>query len=432
MGIVNYLIYFDYGGKIRQKRVIHMQSNKTRKRKSKHSDRKKLLEYKREKQRQNYTSLVARDGEQPEFAPFRAVLFDNKSIGQVAMKYSIPRATLQDRLDKLVHSDESPFNNRRKGSGKLSTEMKDELRKILMLQPFKLPPTITVQEDESEHWEYYARYTWTNGLLRQYIQKQWGIPLTNRYCTDLLKELQPNQMSLFDTLKSEGLKNVWILFNVKLCEKQVMTTKRIKGEKKTIEDIVNFYACIAYSFGTAVMYQVYPNKVNYSKFIESVCKDDMSSNAIIIFVEDKSNKNTKDKNALAFCEYQDKIKLIFRSEVSRNKLYEKCKAIQTVGAGADESFNADNEAIWLKYILLYNMELSDEKIAEISDDSYGDDEDELDNAFMSFCNDFLIMIREVMLAIDKSEISLPIEDVQAMIEDLLDDLINGLLDDIEF
>ena len=162
--------------------------------------------------------------------------------------------------------------------------------------------------------------------------------------------------------------------------------------------------------------------VNYSNFIKSVCNDDMSNNAIIIFAEDASNKTTREKNAHAFCENQDKIKLIFRSDISRKTLYEKCKAIQTVGAGADKSFNADNEGIWLKYKLLYNKEVTNEEIAKISDDSVGDDEktDELHSTLNSFCNDFLIGIRKVMLAIEKAEISLPIDDVQTLIEDLLE------------
>jgi len=385
--------------------------NKTPRKYVRRTNNIEALAKKRKIQKEHYLQLIEREGDKPAFAPLRFILLnENISLEKAEMKYKKPRTTLQRWLDKLEHSSANPLTYNRKDNGKISQKLKGELRKILSEPPFKLPPTVIADSEGNLQEVYYAHYHWTNGFLAQYILELWGIELTPRRCTDYINELSPLHNTIFDILKSTDISNVWIFLNFKICEKEVTI---VRG----ISDIVEYYACVAHLLGSGEMIStVYPRRSQYANFIKNICDVHISTDTIIFFAENNSKKKTKDNNFLAFREYHKKIKMIRYSAVKIDMLYNKTSTIKELGEGAERSYDADAASEWLKNKLLYNREnIEDADI--MSDDAY-----ELEDIFAVFCQEFLIGIRKIMIAIDKAETGLPEEDIQKEIKKQLDEI----------
>jgi len=261
----------------------------------------KSIDTKAEKRRSNYRKLVESIGETSELEPIKEILLNGVSYRKAAEKYNSTRSALHYAVDKLTYSAINPFEDRRKGRCKITQEIRAELKKILSQQPFHLPAITNEQNEEV----YYAYYKWTNGLIQHYIQYYWGVEVSLRTCTKLLKELTCTHKKITDRVSTDNLGNMWIFLNFKVYERLVVT-------KKGKEIMMMFYACFAYNSDKCFI-RISPKYSKYAKFIEVMLDEYIAGKATILFSESGNKQDVRDNNALEFCDQHEKIEYVVHS-----------------------------------------------------------------------------------------------------------------------
>ena len=383
---------------------VILREGKPMNKKNRKSSRKKYLETKRMIQKENLNKLLEQKSDDYRIKPLKDVLFEGKSVAKAAKDDNTSPSTLQKWLDKLSGNDENPFEEKRGGKIKITPEMKVELKNVMKVQPFKLPPVITTNEQGKEIHAYDIGYKWTDGRLKNYIYKHWGIEVDRRTCTNLINELTATNPSILDVIESNKNNNIWFFLKIKLCEKVTFNEKLSVGSDEFSES-VDFYALIAYSLATnTIIYDLKPRKIECGKFIEAVCSEEMTDNALIFFIEDISNKKTKEKNALAFCEFQNKIKMLHRTIIPTQVIYDKCKKIKTIGSGLDKSYDVEPTMKWLAKEM-FNIDYDDYDDNGDYDDN-NDLSDEIEDCIITPISYIITFIKRKMDSADKIESSM--------------------------
>lgn len=283
-------------------------------------------------------------------------------------------------------------------SSKITSVMKNEIRQVLASQPFKLS---TMVESNQPMGDYFLSYDWTKKRLQQYILERWGTSicsLSESTCTNLLKELSPSKKMLISELGKIGLPNMWLLANVKICE-------RVGNNEK----VTAYYACVAYSWGSdSVYFDVYATRSKYAEFIDWIFTKHITRKSVVFYAE--SNQRTRRKIIDTFVKHQDKIIRIIRTSTPMDYFINTSVSVESEFLDKDSMYDVKNiYELFESKLPYYDAE------GNILDD-YENETEQLEDAFADFSQDLQSGLHKIISAVDRLEHKAPAVNVLKEIE----------------